>query len=421
MNTPIPRPARLASIDAYRGFVMFLMMAEVLHLRNVSRAVPESEVWKFLAYHQSHVEWAGCSLHDLIQPSFSFLVGAALPFSLARREGTGQGLARVSLHAAWRALILVFLGVFLRSIDRRFTQTNFTFEDTLSQIGLGYVPLFLLGLAPRAYRWIALGVILIGYWGAFALYPLPGPGFNYAAAGASPDWPYNYTGFAAHWNKNTNLAWAFDVWFLNLFPRQRPFFFNGGGYATLSFIPTLATMLLGLIAGDWLRQDGSARSKLGRLTVAGLVCLAAGWAADFTGICPSVKRIWTPAWTLYSGGWCFLLTAAFYATTDAIGFRGWAFPLRVIGMNSIAAYCMAHLMDDFVLASFRKHLGTNVFRESIVWLAWKWSTIWGEGLSRDAFEHLGKIYEPLVSGGALLAVYWLILYWMYRRGIFLRI
>ena len=111
-----------------------------------------------------------------------------------RRGGDpGQGLARVTLHAAWRALILVFLGVFLRSVDRRFTQTNFTFEDTLSQIGLGYVPLFLLGLAPRAYRWIALGVILIGYWGAFALYPLPGPGFNYAAAGASwvtlaPNW-----------------------------------------------------------------------------------------------------------------------------------------------------------------------------------------------------------------------------------------
>jgi predicted acyltransferase len=113
--------------------------------------------------------------------------------------------------------------------------------------------------------------------------------------------------------------------------------------------------------------------------------------------------------------------AAFYATTDAIGFRGWAFPLRVIGMNSIAAYCMAHLMNDFVLASFKKHLGTDVFKESIVWVAWKWSTIWGEGLSRDAFLHLGKIYEPLVSGGALLAVYWLILYWMYRRGIYLRI
>jgi predicted acyltransferase len=420
MNTPIPRPARLASIDAYRGLVMFLMMAEVLHLGGIAKK-SGSEFWQRIAYHQTHVEWAGCSLHDLIQPSFSFLVGAALPFSLARRQGTGQGLIRATLHAAWRAFVLVFLGVFLRSIGK--PSTNFTFEDTLSQIGLGYVPLFLLGLAPRAYRWIALGVILIGYWGAFALYPLPDADFR-AVTGVPSEWRHmhDYTGFAAHWNKNTNLAWAFDVWFLNLFPRDKPFFFNGGGYATLSFIPTLGTMILGLIAGDWLRQDGTARAKLGRLTVAGLICLAAGWAADFTGICPSVKRIWTPAWTLYSGGWCFLLMAAFYATTDAIGLRGWAFPLRVIGMNSIAAYCMAHLINGFVLDAFRTHFGKDAFKQATVWLAWKYSTIiGGDDIGREAFTSLGPIYEPLLSGSALLLVYWLILYWMYRRGIFLRI
>src|SRR5207247_8929751 len=144
-------------------------------------------------------------------------------------------------------------------------------------------------------RRTALWVILIGYWAAFARYPLPGPDFNYAAAGASPDWPYNYTGFAAHWNKNTNLAWAFDVWFLNLFPRDKPFLFNGGGYATLSFIPTLGTMVLGLLAGGWLRMPAEPRSKLGVLVAAAVICLGLGFALDQTGLCPSVKRIWTPA------------------------------------------------------------------------------------------------------------------------------
>jgi predicted acyltransferase len=248
---------------------------------------------------------------------------------------------------------------------------------------------------PRLW-WAALAVILVGYWAAFALYPAPGPDFDYPAVGVPANWPHLFSGFAAHWNKNSNPAWAFDVWFLNLFPRAKPFFFNGGGYATLSFIPTLGTMLLGLIAGDWLRNEGTARTKLGLLTVAGLICMSAGWAADVTGLCPSVKRIWTPAWTLYSGGWCFLLMAGFYATTDAIGLRGWAFPLRVIGMNSIAAYCLAHLIDGFIVGSFKTHLGPNVFSQ------------------------FGP-YEPLASGAAILGVYWVILLWMYRRRLFLKL
>ena len=133
-------------MDAYRGLVMFLMMAEVLHLRRVADALPESGFWRFLADHQSHVPWTGCSLHDLIQPSFSFLVGVALPYSIASRTARGQSQLRMTLHAFWRALVLILLGVFLRSIGN--SQTNWTFEDTLTQIGLGYGALFLLGFRP---------------------------------------------------------------------------------------------------------------------------------------------------------------------------------------------------------------------------------------------------------------------------------
>ena len=136
---PVPQvapPTRFTSIDAYRGFVMLLMMAEVLRICEVAKALPDSAFWSFLCWHQSHVEWVGCSLHDLIQPSFSFLVGVALPFSLASRAGRGQSVREQSLHAAWRAILLILLGVFLRSVGR--SQTYWTFEDTLSQIGLGY-------------------------------------------------------------------------------------------------------------------------------------------------------------------------------------------------------------------------------------------------------------------------------------------
>lgn len=391
------RPSRLVSLDAFRGFVMLLMMAEVLRLPAVARALPGSGFWAFLGYHQSHVEWVGCSLHDLIQPSFSFIVGVALPFSLAARRARGESDGRLILHAFWRALLLILLGIFLRSAGH--AQTYFTFEDTLSQIGLGYGFLFLLAFRPMRDRWLAFGLLLLGIWLAFALYPLPGPGFDYAPVGVPPDWlsAHGLSGFAAHWNKNSNLAWAFDRWFLNLFPREKPFEFHPGGYSTLSFLPTLATMILGLIAGETLRSAAPPSRKLRWLALAGLVALGAGWLADAAGLCPVVKRIWTPGWVLFSGGWCLLLLAAFHLVIDHWNQRAWAFPLVVIGLNSIAAYLMAHLFPQYIRDSFRTHLGVGTF------------------------HLLGPPFEPLLLGGATLVVLWLILLWMHSRRLFLRI
>ena len=389
-----PAAARNTAVDAYRGFVMVLMMAEVLHLSRLAAAFPDSAVLSWLAYHQTHVEWAGCSLHDLIQPSFSFLVGVALPYSVARRKAEGGTAGRLFGHAVRRALILIALGIFLRSMHA--SQTNFTFEDTLTQIGLGYPILFLLAFRSARAQWIAFAVILSGYWLAWLLYPVPGPGYDYQAVGVPPDWPHHYTGLAAHWNKNANLGHAFDVWFLNLFPRPEPFVANTGGYLTLSFIPTLATMILGLVAGQWLRA-AAPRVPMRRLLLAGAAGLALGGALHAVGLNPVVKRIWTPAWTVFSGGWCFLLLAAFSWVIDVRGFRRWAFPLIVVGLNSIAAYVIAHLWDGFIAESFQIHLG------------------------RDVFALFGEPLAPLMRGLAVLAVYWLVLWWMYRRRLFLRI
>jgi predicted acyltransferase len=334
-------------------------------------------------------------LHDLIQPSFSFLVGVALPFSLARRTAEGQPQWHRTLHAFWRALVLVLLGVFLRSTGR--SQTYWTFEDTLTQIGLGYGFLYLVALRSVRIQGIALAVVLIGYWLAFALYPLPAAEFDWNNVGVPTDWPHRMTGFAAHWNKNSNFAWAFDTWFLNLFSREHPFTHNGGGYATLSFIPTLGTMILGLLAGEIMRGPRTPWAKMKWLTFAGGAGLTIGLALNWLGVCPLVKRIWTPGWALFSGGWCCLLLAGFYVIMDVWKCRRWAFPLIVVGMNSIAAYLIAHLFEGFISANLSTHLGPN------------------------AFKLFGEAFTALVRGGLELLIMWGLLFWMYRNKIFIRI
>lgn len=387
---------RIASVDVYRGLVMFLMMAEVLALSKVSDAEPGSAFWEFLAFQQSHVAWSWLSLHDMIQPSFTFLVGVVLPYSIASRRNKGASVGSLLLHTAKRSLILICLGIFLRSMHS--DQTNFTFEDTLTQIGLGYTFLVLLALYSQRVQLIGLAVVLIGYFAAFALYPLPGPDFNYALAGVKENWEHNFSGFAAHWNKNTNLAWAFDNWFMNLFPRDKEFMFNGGGYSTLSFIPTLGTMILGLLAGNVLNSSIAQIRKLKIFIITGLVLIVFGMLLHFAGINPVVKRIWTPAWTIFSGGVCFLFLAFFFGVIDITGKKKWSFFLMVIGMNSIAAYCIADGgIKDVIHKSLFIHLG-------------------------QGFDQVfGAAYATLISGGLVLLVEWLILYWMYKKKIFIKI
>lgn len=388
-------PPRVVSLDAFRGFVMFLMLAEAMRLWTLHDAFPGSRFWAFVAYNTEHVPWQGCSLHDLIQPAFSFLVGAALPFSIVARRVQGQTFGRMLVHALWRSLVLIFLGIFLRSLQR--STIYWTFEDTLTQIGLGYTVLFLLAFASLRVQIAAFVVLLTGYWLMFVLYPLPPPDFSYPAVGVPADWPHLYTGFLAHFNKNANVSWAFDTWFLNLFPRLEPFRFNRGGWSTLSFIPTLATMMLGLWCGEWLRSARGATEKLKGLVIAGIALTFAGLLLQWLHIVPVVKRIWTSSYTLYSGGLVILMLASFYALTDWKGWRRWAFPLLVIGANSIAVYVMSWTMEDFVRGALLRCVGHR------------------------PFAVLGQPFEPVLQGAAILLVFWLVLLWMFRRRLFIRI
>ena len=386
---------RLASLDVFRGLTMLFMASEIMRIPAVASQFPDSRIARWLAVGLDHVPWTGVVPWDLIQPSFMFMVGVALPFSVASRRARGEPFAAQLGHAVRRALILVLLGIFLRSQGR--PQTYFTFEDVLTQIGLGYVFLFLLAHARARTQWVAAGVVLFFTWLAFALYPLPPAGFDTALVGVPADWPHHLQGFAAHWDKNTNLANRADQWFLNLFPRESPFVYNRGGYTTLNFVPSLATMIFGLLAGGLLRGAASDRDKLRALVAYGAAGIALGAALHFAGICPLVKRIWTPSWAIFSAGWATLFLALFYWMIDVRGWRRWSFPFLVVGVNSIAMYVIVHLAERYTAEALRTHLG------------------------RGAFQAFGAAYEPILVGGASLLVFWLMLYWMYRRKLFIRI
>jgi heparan-alpha-glucosaminide N-acetyltransferase len=388
-------PARLVSLDAFRGFVMLLMISAGFYISRVAVNFKDSPTWQFLAHQTDHAAWRGCTLWDLIQPAFMFMVGVALPFSIANRQARGEPFQKIFGHALWRSFALVVLGVFLASSGRQ--QTNFNFEIVLAQIGLGYPFLWLLAWTRPRTQLIIAAVVLVFYWLAFALYPLPGPGFDYEQqAGLASEWP-RLQGFEAHWEKNTNFAAAFDRWFLNLFPREKPFVFNPGGYHTLNFVPSLASMIFGLLAGALLRAHRPASDKLRLLILFGVSGLIFGAALDLIGVCPMVKRIWTPSFAIYSTGWTLLALAAFYAVIDVNERRAWAFPLIVAGMNSIALYCMSMLMKPWLRERLKLHFGRHIF------------------------ERFGSVYAPIVEMAAILLLLWLISFWMYRRKIFLRL
>lgn len=392
-STPAPAE-RLVSLDAFRGAIMLLMASSGFGVPQVAKHFPDSPLWRFFGHQCEHAAWAGCSLWDLIQPAFMFMVGMALPWSVGNRRARGQGVGVMFGHALWRALLLVLLAVFLTSAWSK--QTEWVFTNVLAQIGLGYPFLFLLAFTKPRTQWLAALAILSACWLAFALHPLPPPNFDWKAVGVPDDWPH-FSSLAAHWDKNANFAATFDLWFLNLFPRAATYTFSPGGYQTLNFVPSLATMIFGLLAGQLLRGKLAISDKLKRLVIVGSAGLVLGKAIELAGLCPIVKPIWTPSWAIFSGGLVTLLLAGFVAIIDWRGWKRWTFPLVVAGLNPITLYCLWQLSGGFIRDNLKTHLGQHIF------------------------ESFGGTYAPTLERISVLFVYWLILLWMYRRKLFLRI
>lgn len=156
-------------------------------------------------------------------------------------------------------------------------------------------------------------------------------------------------------------------------------------------------MLMGLLAGGWLRDESGPSRVLLRFGAATLLGISVGWGLGELGWCPVVKRIWSPSFALFSGGWCFLQMGLFHAICDLAGWKRWTYPLVVIGANSITAYVMSWTLKGFILENLQRHFGSK------------------------AFEMFGESIAPAIQGAAILITLWLILWWMYRQRIFVKI
>ena len=413
-NIPAPRAKspRLLSLDAYRGLIMVSLAFGGFGIARTARLQlaenSDSGFWAFLQYQTTHVQWLGCSYWDLIQPSFMFMVGLSMAYSYVKRQRDGHSYRRMLGHAFTRSLILVALGIFLTSPG---PLTRWWFTNVLAQIGLGYTFLFLLwGRGIKMQAIVAAGV-LATTWLLFVLYP--GKGLDLATGapdvGVSSGWAQEHLeDVGPAWHKNANVAHAFDGWLLNLMPEsgvfsgedspaRAEFKANPGGYQTLNFLPSLVTMLFGLMIGELLRSKREAPEKLKLILAAGVAGLVLGWLLQVVGVSPIVKRIWTPAWTLFSTGWCCLILASLYWIIDIKGYRRWTFPLTVVGMNSIAIYDMDMLLKPWVGDSLKTHLGDGVFLIA------------------------GPQFGPMVQATLTGLCFWLICWWMYRQKLFVRI
>ena len=365
----IPSSARVASIDAYRGFVMLAMISAGMGLAGLK----DDPRWGGLSRQFQHVEWEGWVFWDLIQPSFMFIVGAAMPFALARRRELGESWRRQLGHAVQRALMLILIGFVLDTY--RFETPHLEFIRVLQQIAIGYLLAFVVLLLGPKIQLLAAAIALAVHSALFIAY------------GRSQD--------IDPWLKDQNVGAQLDLWLGLPINPWGTVVGNKGGYVTLNALSSAATILLGVLCGEILIRAWPVARKLLWLALAGAACIALGLVLEAIVPIPMVKKIWTASFALFAAGCTFWMMLGFYAIIDGIGWRRWAFPLTVVGMNSIAVYVFHELLHG--------------------------------NLQRMAKGFLGPVTSNLLQAGpvvlavAVIVLEWGFCYWLYRRRIFFKV
>jgi predicted acyltransferase len=272
-----------------------------------------------------HAEWNGWTPTDLIFPFFLFIVGVSLVFSFESRLRRGDSRGRLRLHAVRRAVIIFAIGLAMNYSLVLLSPTNFPglrIPGVLQRIGVCYLAASVLFLyVPPRSRAIIVAVLLVGYWVLMRFVPVPGFGVP------GRDIPFLHP--------DANLAAYLDRRFLTtLWEKTRD------PEGLLSTLPAIATPLLGVFTGEWLRTKRSPQTKTLGMLLCGVVGLILGrtWAIWF----PINKKLWTSSYVLFSAGLALIFLALCYWVMDIKGWRGaWTKPFLIFGRNAIAAYIVA--------------------------------------------------------------------------------
>lgn len=359
---------RLLCLDAFRGFDMFWIVGAE-NIVHAMRKISDRGWIRLLADQMDHKEWEGFAFYDLIFPTFVFIAGVSIVYSLGRlveQEERATAYRRVVTRGALLYAVGIFYyGGIMKGVD------HIRLLGVLQRIALSYTFAALLfctfrlrGLA------IAFAALLLGYWALMTFVPVPDVG-------------------AGNFAEGKNLANYIDKQYLPL----RKWDGDHDPEGLLSTLPAIGTCLMGVFAGYLLKDArlGQQR-KFFYLVAGGVASVALGWLWGLQF--PVIKKIWTSSYVLVAGGYSALLLAAFYQVIEIWGFSAWALPFVWIGMNPITVY-LAHNIVDFDELALR--------------------------FAGGPIKESAGVYGELLVTTVIMALTFLLVRFMYNRKIFLRI
>ena len=359
---------RILSIDVLRGYDMFWLIGGASVFTALAKALP-SPVTEFLAVQVTHAPWGSFHHHDLIFPLFLFLAGASWPFSLASRRARGLPTWRITVDILRRFAVLFVLGAVLFGL-LGFDFAHVRFNSILGRIGFGWAVAALGTLHfGKKGNWAFAAFCFFGYWAAEQFLPLV------FSPGKDP------------WGNGCFQA-VFDSWLGNRVPDKY------GAEGFFQAFGCISSAYLGIFAGQVLAKDGdSGMRKTAKLFVWSAALLAGAGLALLTG-CRCIKSIWSPTYILLSGGISFAMLGAIHWVVDVRGWTKWAFFFKVIGMIAITIYL----------------------------LQWAWSfPAFGRKVFGGVASLLPEVWGALLLEVSFVLLRWLVLLFLYRRRIFLRV